>query len=137
MQIKVFPSESQYIKLSKLRIVELLLVTTVPSMIISIYGMPPIDLIFITLLGGSGLAISANVFNQIIEVDKDMLMSRTADRPLVTGTISIKNATRYGFSLGIPDLIKACLAGFCPVLPVKTCPITTSSIKSFQDRITK
>jgi len=101
MQIKVSPSVSHYIKLSKLRIVELLLVTTVPSMIISIYGMPPIDLIFITLLGGSGLAISANVFNQIIEVDKDMLMSRTADRPLVTGTISIKNATRYGFSLGI------------------------------------
>ena len=101
MQIKVSPSVSHYIKLSKLRVVELLLVTTVPSMIISIYGMPPIDLIFITLLGGSGLAISANVFNQIIEVDKDMLMSRTADRPLVTGTISIKNATRYGFFIGI------------------------------------
>ena len=101
MQIKVSPSVSHYIKLSKLRVVELLLVTTVPSMIISIYGMPPIDLIFITLLGGSGLAISANVFNQIIEVDRDMLMSRTADRPLVTGTISIKNATRYGFFLGI------------------------------------
>ena len=95
------PSVSQYIKLSKLRIVELLLVTTVPSMIISIYGMPPIDLIIMTLLGGSSLAISANVFNQIIEVDKDMLMSRTANRPLVTGTISINNATSYGLFLGI------------------------------------
>jgi len=95
------PSVSQYIKLSKLRIVELLLVTTVPSMIISIYGMPPIDLIIMTLLGGSALAISANVFNQIIEVDKDTLMSRTANRPLVTGTISINNATSYGLFLGI------------------------------------
>ena len=101
MEIIISPSISQYIKLSKLRIVELLLVTTVPSMIISIYGMPPIDLIIMTLLGGSALAISANVFNQIIEVDKDMLMSRTANRPLVKGTISINNATRYGFFLGI------------------------------------
>ena len=101
MEIKISPSISQYIKLSKLRIVELLLVTTVPSMIISIYGMPPIDLIIMTLLGGSALAISANVFNQIIEVDKDMLMSRTANRPLVKGTISINNATSYGFFLGI------------------------------------
>ena len=66
MQLKVSRSLFQYIKLSKLRIVELLLVTTVPSMIVSIYGMPPLDLILFTLLGGSSLAVSANVFNQII-----------------------------------------------------------------------
>ena len=100
MQLKISPSLFQYIKLSKLRIVELLLVTTVPSMIVSIYGMPPLDLILFTLLGGSSLAVSANVFNQIIEVDKDSLMARTANRPLVTGAISIKNATIYASSLG-------------------------------------
>ena len=100
MQLKVSRSLFQYIKLSKLRIVELLLVTTVPSMIVSIYGMPPLDLILFTLLGGSSLAVSANVFNQIIEVDKDSLMARTANRPLVTGAISIKNATIYASSLG-------------------------------------
>ena len=100
MQLKVNPSVFQYIKLSKLRIVELLLVTTVPSMIVSIYGMPPIDLILFTLLGGSSLAVSANVFNQIVEVDKDRLMARTVNRPLVTGAISIKHATIYASSLG-------------------------------------
>ncbi len=100
MQLKVNPSVFQYIKLSKLRIVELLLVTTVPSMIVSIYGMPPIFLILFTLLGGSSLAVSANVFNQIVEVDKDRLMARTVNRPLVTGAISIKHATIYASSLG-------------------------------------
>ena len=47
---------SKYIRLSKLRIVELLLITTVPSMIVSIYGFPPLELILFTLLGGALLA---------------------------------------------------------------------------------
>ena len=76
---------SKYIRLSKLRIVELLLITTVPSMIVSIYGFPPLELIVFTLLGGTLLAVSANVLNQIFEIETDRLMERTAKRPLVTG----------------------------------------------------
>ena len=58
----------KYLKLSKLRIVELLLITTVPSMVVSIYGFPPLELILFTVLGGTLLAVSANVLNQIFEI---------------------------------------------------------------------
>ena len=58
----------RYLKLSKLRIVELLLITTVPSMVVAIYGFPPIGLVCFTLIGGTLLAISANVLNQIFEI---------------------------------------------------------------------
>ena len=81
---------SSYVKLSKLRVIELLLVTTVPSMIIAIYGMPPIELVLFTLTGGTLLAISANVMNQVFEVGRDSLMERTSSRPLVTGELTKK-----------------------------------------------
>ena len=77
----------KYIKLSKLRVVELLLVTTVPSMIVSLYSMPPLNLVAYTLIGGTLLAVSANVMNQVFEIDRDKLMTRTSDRPLVTGDL--------------------------------------------------
>ena len=92
---------SKYIRLSKLRIVELLLITTVPSMIVSIYGFPPLELIVFTLLGGTLLAVSANVLNQIFEIETDRLMERTANRPLVTGEINKKSAYVYSISLGL------------------------------------
>lgn len=88
-----------YYKLSKLRVVELLLITTVPAMIVSIYGFPPISLVLYTVIGGTFLAVSANVLNQIFEIETDKLMKRTAQRPLVTGVITIRNA--YIFSLGL------------------------------------
>ena len=91
---------SSYVKLSKLRVVELLLVTTVPSMIIAIYGMPPIDLVLFTLTGGTLLAISANVMNQVFEVGRDSLMERTSSRPLVTGELTKKNAIFYSIFCG-------------------------------------
>ena len=92
---------SKYIRLSKLRIVELLLITTVPSMIVSIYGFPPLGLILFTLLGGTLLAVSAHVLNQIFEIETDRLMERTANRPLVTGEINKKSAYVYSISLGL------------------------------------
>ena len=91
----------QYLKLSKLRIVELLLITTVPSMVVAIYGFPPIRLVCFTLIGGTLLAISANVLNQIFEIETDKLMLRTSDRPLVTGSIQVKNAYSYSIVLGV------------------------------------
>ncbi len=91
---------SKYLRLSKLRIVELLLITTVPSMVVSIYGFPPINLIIFTLLGGTLLAVSANVLNQIFEIETDRLMARTANRPLVTGEIKKNSAYVYSIFLG-------------------------------------
>ena len=87
-----------YLKLSKLRVIELLLVTTVPSMVISIYGMPPLSLVIYTLTGGTLLAISANVMNQVFEVETDRLMERTSDRPIVTGELSKVNGSIYSIT---------------------------------------
>ena len=95
----------KYLKLSKLRVVELLLVTTVPSMIISIYGMPPLSLVIYTLSGGTILAISANVMNQVFEVETDKLMQRTADRPIVTGEISKINGVIFSVFCGLSGFI--------------------------------
>ncbi len=99
MVLEVKNTIYSYYKLSKLRVVELLLITTVPAMIVSIYGFPPISLVLYTVIGGTFLAVSANVLNQIFEIETDKLMKRTALRPLVTGVISIRNA--YIFSLGL------------------------------------
>ena len=99
MVLEVKNTIYSYYKLSKLRVVELLLITTVPAMIVSIYGFPPISLVLYTVIGGTCLAVSANVLNQIFEIETDKLMKRTAQRPLVTGVISIRDA--YIFSLGL------------------------------------
>ena len=99
MVLEVKNTIYSYYKLSKLRVVELLLITTVPAMIVSIYGFPPISLVLYTVIGGTFLAVSANVLNQIFEIETDKLMKRTAQRPLVTGVITIRNA--YIFSLGL------------------------------------
>ena len=96
---------SKYLRLSKLRIVELLLITTVPSMVVSIYGFPPINLIIFTLLGGTLLAVSANVLNQIFEIETDRLMERTADRPLVTGEVTKNSAYIYSILLGVSGFL--------------------------------
>ena len=105
MLIKFNSKFSKYIKLSKLRVIELLLVTTVPSMIIAIYGMPPLDLVLYTLAGGTLLAVSANVMNQVFEVDRDKLMKRTSDRPLVTGELTKINAILYSIFCGFTGFL--------------------------------
>ena len=91
----------KFIKLSKLRVVELLLVTTVPSMIVSVYSFPPLSLVIFTLLGGTLLAVSANVMNQVFEVERDKLMTRTSDRPLVTGDLKKSTAIIYSITTGV------------------------------------
>ena len=91
----------KFIKLSKLRVVELLLVTTVPSMIVSLYSFPPLSLVIFTLLGGTLLAVSANVMNQVFEVERDKLMTRTSDRPLVTGDLKKSTAIIYSITTGV------------------------------------
>jgi len=78
---------ASYVALMKLRIVELLLVTTLPAMVLAERGLPPLGLVAATLVGGTLAAGSAHAFNQVLERDIDRRMRRTRRRPVATGVI--------------------------------------------------
>jgi protoheme IX farnesyltransferase len=88
----------------KLRVVELLLVSTLPAMVLAARGLPDFGLTVITILAGTLAAGSANAFNMVIESDLDKLMARTAKRPIVTGLISKTNATIFATVIGLLSL---------------------------------
>jgi protoheme IX farnesyltransferase len=90
-----------YIALTKPRIIELLLVTTVPTMILAAGGMPSLVTVAMTLLGGTLAAGSANTLNCFLDRDIDVVMRRTAQRPLATGQIPPRNAVVFGIALGV------------------------------------
>ena len=94
-----------YLDLMKLRVVELLLVTTVPAMVLAAKGLPSFSLTAITIFVGTLAAGSANAFNMVIESDIDKLMARTAKRPIVTGVISKQNAAIFASVVGIISII--------------------------------
>ena len=94
-----------YLDLMKLRVVELLLVSTLPAMVLAAKGLPEFGLAFATIFAGTLAAGSANAFNMVIESDLDKLMARTAKRPVVTGQISKKNATVFATLIGVLSLI--------------------------------
>jgi protoheme IX farnesyltransferase len=96
---------SAYIALTKPRIVELLLITTVPAMFLAAQGVPPLTLVLCTLIGGTLSAASANVFNCIVDADIDQQMTRTAGRPLVTGEISTGAALLFASVLGAASFL--------------------------------
>ena len=89
----------------KLRVVELLLVSTLPAMVLAAKGLPDFGLAIATIFAGTLAAGSANAFNMVIESDLDKLMARTAKRPIVTGLISKMNATIFATLIGILSLI--------------------------------
>jgi protoheme IX farnesyltransferase len=89
----------------KLRVVELLLVSTLPAMVLAAEGLPQFGLAFATIFAGTLAAGSANAFNMVIESDIDKLMARTAKRPIVTGLISRKNATLFATFIGLLSLV--------------------------------
>ena len=84
-----------YIALTKPRIIELLLVTTVPTMFVAQRGWPDLGLVVATLIGGSLAAGGANAFNMVIDRDIDAIMERTKGRPLVTGAMTPRAATVF------------------------------------------
>lgn len=94
-----------YIALMKLRVVELLLISTIPAMILAQQGVPPLGLVFATLIGGTLAAGSANAFNMVLESDLDTLMQRTAKRPLVTGAIGKTHAAIFATVIGALSLV--------------------------------
>lgn len=89
-----------YVALTKPRIIELLLVTTLPTMILAERGFPSIWLVIATLIGGTLAAGSANALNCYFDRDIDVVMHRTKRRPLVTGEITPRAAMIFGLVLG-------------------------------------
>ncbi len=90
-----------YVALTKPRIIELLLVTTVPTMVVADRGLPPGWLVFNTVAGGALAAGGANAFNMYFDRDIDRLMVRTRNRPIVTGAVSSRNALVFATALEI------------------------------------
>lgn len=89
----------------KPRVIELLLVTTAPVMVLAAGGIPDIGLILGTLLGGTLSAGSANAFNMYVDRDIDVKMARTQGRPIVTGDVSPAKALVFAWVIGIASLV--------------------------------
>jgi protoheme IX farnesyltransferase len=88
-----------YVALTKPRIIELLLITTVPTMVLAAGGWPSLGLILVTLVGGTLAAGGANAINMYVDRDIDALMKRTQQRPLVTGVIAPQGALAFAVTL--------------------------------------
>jgi protoheme IX farnesyltransferase len=88
-----------YVSLTKPRIVELLLITTVPAMLLAAGGVPSLSLIAVVLVGGSLAAGAANALNCYIDRDIDEIMRRTSRRPLPAHTVSPRSALVFGLVL--------------------------------------
>ncbi len=89
----------------KLRVVELLIITTLPAMVLAEKGLPPFGLVAATLIGGTLAAGASNAFNMVIESETDKLMARTSKRPLVLGTISRRQALVFASLIAILSLV--------------------------------
>lgn len=98
------PRWRAYVALTKPRVIELLLVTTLPVMFLAAGGFPPVSTMLLTLLGGTMAAAGANVINQVYDRDIDAVMVRTQQRPLVTGSISAAHALRFGILLSVSSV---------------------------------
>jgi len=98
-----------YVALTKPRIIELLLVTTVPTMVVAQRGLPSGWLVLATLVGGALAAAGANTINMFVDRDIDKLMKRTSRRPLVTGEITPRNALVFAVTLEIAAFVELSL----------------------------
>lgn len=90
-----------YFQLTKPRVIELLLVCTVPTMFLAQGGIPNLWLVFVTVLGGALSAGSAGAFNCYFDADIDKVMKRTKNRPLVTGELTMREAFVFASILGV------------------------------------
>jgi len=93
-------SIADYAALTKPRIIELLLVTTLPAMVLAARGLPPLEVTLATLVGGAAAAGSANAVNCVLDRDIDALMARTANRPFNRSTVSPRAALVFAAVLG-------------------------------------
>lgn len=94
-----------YLALTKPRVIELLLITTVPTMILANHGLPSLWAVLATLVGGALSAGSANAFNCYIDADIDKVMGRTKNRPLATGELSKREAYVFAWLIGVGSVL--------------------------------
>jgi protoheme IX farnesyltransferase len=99
-----------YVALTKPRIVELLLVTTLPSMLLAADGLPPWSVVLVTMLGGTLAAGSANALNCYFDRDIDAIMRRTRPRPLARHEVSPAGALMFGLCLAAVSVLAIGLA---------------------------
>jgi protoheme IX farnesyltransferase len=95
-----------YVALTKPRIIELLLVTTLPTMVVARRGLPSLWLMLATLIGGTLAAGGANAISMVVDRDIDRLMNRTKHRPLVTGAMSPRAALIFALSLEVGAFVE-------------------------------
>jgi len=93
-----------YVALTKPRVMELLLVTTAPTMFLAQGGVPDLWLVAATLFGGALSAGSASAFNCYIDRDIDRIMKRTQGRPLVTGDVTDREALVFSYAMGVASI---------------------------------
>jgi heme o synthase len=93
-----------YIALMKLRVVELLLVTTLPALFLASHGVPGVKITIATLIGGTLAAGASNAYNMVIEVESDRLMARTSKRPLVNGDLTKTAAMTFATAITVISL---------------------------------
>nr|WP_322097646.1 heme o synthase [Nakamurella alba] len=98
---KVTSTLLAYVALTKPRIIELLLITTIPAMFAAERGIPGFGLVVATLVGGTLAAGSANALNCVVDADIDAVMRRTRTRPLARHAVPTRNALVFGIVLGI------------------------------------
>lgn len=106
----ITPTWRAYLALTKPRIIELLLVTTIPTMFLAAAGFPALALVIWTLLGGTLAAGGANVLNCFLDRDIDAMMHRTENRPSATGQISGPKTVIFGMVLSIFSVVVLALA---------------------------
>jgi len=104
-RLNIWRKAKAYFELTKPRVIELLLVSTVPTMILAQRGIPDIWLILATVIGGAFSAGSANSFNCYIDADIDKIMGRTKGRPLVTGELTKREAYWFAWGLGVLSVV--------------------------------
>lgn len=101
-----FASQARaHIGLTKPRIIELLLVTAVPTMFLAAQGLPDLGIAVAVLVGGALSAGSANTFNSVYDRDIDAIMKRTGHRPAVQGTVSVRAGIAQGVILGVASVV--------------------------------
>lgn len=112
-----------FVALTKPRVIELLLVTTLPTMILAQGAFPPVGLVLATLVGGAAAAGAANVLNCYLDRDIDQVMNRTKRRPLVTGEVTPRQALVFGLALLVGSL-----AWFALVVNLASALLTAAAI---------
>jgi protoheme IX farnesyltransferase len=95
---------ASYVALTKPRIIELLLVTTLPSMILAAHGLPSWSVVVATMVGGTLAAGSANALNCYVDRDIDAVMRRTTHRPLARHDVTPSGALNFGLILGVVSI---------------------------------